>query len=389
MSTFIDHAAITIPSQRRHAADNVVECTTNDVLLLSKIDAACGIAITPIADDDCSIGSAIAERDRVQVLPGETSPIALGDMVVTGLRSSVRRVIQACVLVAETVRAFEGDRESLDQFLDVLACSNVIPRKQARLGSKSSKLSKLRKIGDYAELLCRDEIIEHLEPGYTINYQVTLLYDALPGDEDTRAKRLGEILENEGGLSREFLIQQTRIAERAARLQADPEADLWNVHALSGGDREFDLILLTPTRRDLQRLREDYEGEVPWCLRVHEHVAVKAAAMVITSLADFPIIADRLLPSCGFENISHVFLVREPLNADVTGAQVIVIAARGAGSDPIPDFQWLANGESLDDAYLASRLVPIAKSKLHAFASAPADGWCSIVGEANWSQSDA
>ena len=375
MSTFIDHAAITIPSQRRHAADNVVECTTNDVLLLSKIDAACGIAITPIADDDCSIGSAIAERDRVQVLPGETSPIALGDMVVTGLRSSVRRVIQACVLVAETVRAFEGDRESLDQFLDVLACSNVIPRKQARLGSKSSKLSKLRKIGDYAELLCRDEIIEHLEPGYTVNYHVTLLYDALPGDQETRVRRLIEILETEGGLSREFLIQQTRLAEKARRSLSDPEADL-NEDGASERGREFDLILLTPNRHDLQRLGDDY-------------VAAKAVAVVIASLSDFPIIANRLLPSCGFENISHVFLVREPLNADVTGAQVIVIAARGAGSDPIPDFQWLANGESLDDAYLASRLVPIAKSKLHAFASAPADGWCSIVGEANWSQSDA
>ena len=323
------------------------------------------------------------------VLPGETSPIALGDLVVTGLRSSVPAVIQACVLVAETVRRFEGDRESLDQFLDVLACSNVIPRKQARLGSKSSKLSKLRKIGDYAELLCRDEIIEHLEPGYTINYHVTLLYDALPGDKDARVRRLGEILETEGGLSREFLIQQTRLAEQAGRMLADPEADLFGADAASRRDREFDLILLTPTRRDLLRLGEDYEGEVPWCLRVHEQVAKQAVAMVIASLVDFPIIAGRLLPSCGFENISHVFLVRQPLGADVTGAQVIVIAERGAGGDPISDFRWLANGESLDDEYLASRLVPNAKNQLHAFAATTSDGWCSVVGEANWSQSDA
>jgi hypothetical protein len=35
------------------------------------------------------------------VLPGETNPIALGDLVVSGLRSSVRAVINACVLVAE------------------------------------------------------------------------------------------------------------------------------------------------------------------------------------------------------------------------------------------------------------------------------------------------
>jgi len=322
------------------------------------------------------------------VLPGETSPIALGDLVVNGLRSSVRAVIQACVLVAETVRRFDGDRESLDEFLAVLACGNVIPRKQARLGSKSSKLSKLRKIGDYAELLCRDEIMEHLEPGYTINYHVTLLYDALPGDQDARVKRLVQIFEAEGGLSREFLIQQTRLAEQAACSQANPEADLNSVGAFEE-DREFDLILLTPTRRDLQRLGGDYAGEVPWCLRVHDIVTAKAVAMVIASLADFPTIANKLLPSCGFEKISNVFLVREPIDADVTGAQVIVIAERRVDGDQNREFCWLPHGESFDDSYLASRLVPNAKNKLHAFAPATSEGWCSIIGEANWSQANA
>ena len=144
---------------------------------------------------------------------------------------------------------------------------------------------------------------------------------------------------------REFLIHQTRLVEKATRLQADPEANLWNPDAVSGRDRDFDLILLTPTRRDLQRLGEDYAGELPWCLRVDDRLAVKAAVMVIALLADFPTIASRLLPSCGFENISHVFLVREPVDADVTGAQVIVIAERGGGGERIPDFQWLSDGE--------------------------------------------
>lgn len=323
------------------------------------------------------------------VSPGETNPTALGAQVVSGLRSTVRAVIDACVLISETVRRFEGDRESLDEFLHVLADGNVIPRKQARLGSKSSKLSKLRKIGDYAEMLTRDGIIKHLEPGYTINYHVTLLYDALLGDEEARVKRLVQILQVEGGLSREFLIQQTRLAEKAARLLADPEVDLWNGDAVPGKDQKFDLILLTPDRRDLQRLGEDYEGELPWCLRVNERVAAKAAALVVASLADIPAIASRLLPLCGFESIKHIFLVREPIDADVTGAQVIAIAERGGrGSDHIPDFQWLPDGEPLDAGSLASRLVPAAANKLHVFAPTGAEGWCSIIGEANWSQDD-
>jgi hypothetical protein len=345
--------------------------------------------LVPCADDGYVLGPAVGEPAAYEVLPGETNPIALGDLVVSGLRSSVRAVIGACVLVSETVRRFEGNDDSFNAFLDVLVDGNVIPRKQARLGRKSSKLSKLRKIGDYAELLRRDEVIEHLEPGYTVNYHVTLLYEALPGDEKARVKRLVQILKVEGGLSREFLIHQTKLAEHARRVQADPEPGLWSADAVSASDRDFDLILLTPNRRDVQRLSEDYAGEFPRCLRVHERVAGKAAAMVIASLADFPTIANRLLPSCGFENISHVFLVREPVDADVTGAQVIVIVERGRRhGDHIPDFQWLPEGESLDAGSLASRLVPSAKNKLHLFASAQSDGWCSILGEANWSQAD-
>ena len=360
--------------------------TTSEEALTDNHDAYSGIAPTPAAVDDCSISPAVGERTKDEVLPSETNPTALGVRVVSGLRHTVRAVIDACVLITETVRRFDGDREALDEFLGVLADGNVIPWKQARLGSKSSKLSKLRKIGDYADLLCRDEIIKHLEPGYTINYHVPLLYEALPGDEEARIKRLAQILQVEGGLSREFLIQQTRLAEKAARSLVDPEADLRSA-SVTSQDREFDLILLTPNRRDLQRMGEDYVGDSPQCLRVHERVAKKAAALVIASLVDFPTIANRLLPRCGFENVTHVFLVREPLNADVTGAQVIAIAERGGwGNDHTPDFQWLANGESLDAGSLASRLVPAAVNRLHVFAPTEAEGWCSIIGEANWSQ---
>ena len=347
---------------------------------------ACGGGLPrSVTDDDCVRGGKGGEQARDEVLPGETNPTALGARVVSGLRSTVRAVIDACVLITETVRRFDGDSESLDEFLQALADGNVIPRKQARLGSKSSKLSKLRKIGDYVELLSRDEIIEHLEPGYTINYHVTLLYDALPGDEEARVKRLVQILQVEGGLSREFLIHQTRLAEKAARLRVDPEVDLWSADASSRG-RVFDLILLTPTRRDIRRLGDDYAGELPWCLRVNEDVAARAVAVVVAPLADLPAIASKLLPCSGFGNISRVLLVREPVDADVTGAQVIVIAERGGSGDYIPDFQWLPDGEPLDAASLASRLVPNAENKLHAFASAESEGWCSIAGEANWSQ---
>jgi hypothetical protein len=345
--------------------------------------------VVPVARDDHGLGPAAEERAGYEVSLGETDPTALGAWVVRGLRSSVRAVIDACVVVAETVRRFEGDRDSLDEFLAVLADGNVIPRRQARLGSKSSKLSKLRKIGSYAELLCRDEIIKHLEPGYTVNYHVTLLYEALPGDEQARMKRLVKILEAEGGLSREFLIRQTELAKQARGAQARQAAGLWDDGAVFESGRDFDLILLTPNRRDLQRLSEDYTDELPWCLRVHERVAEKASAVVVARLADLPTVANRLLPSCGFARLSHVLLLREPIEAEITEAQVVVLAERGRReSDRLLDLPWLPHDESVDFVSMAKRLVPDAANRLHVFAPSKSDSCCSIIGEANWSQSD-
>ncbi len=55
----------------------------------------------------------------------------------------------------------------------------------------------------------------------------------------------------------------------------------------------------------------------------------------------------------------------------------------------VPDFKWRSAVELFDVAAAVELLVPDATKRLHLFAAAPSDGWRSIVGEANWSQSDA
>jgi hypothetical protein len=92
---------------------------------------------------------------------------------------------------------------------------------------------------------------------------------------------------------------------------------------------------------------------------------------------------------CGFEGMSRFFLIREPLDADVTHAEIAVLAKRGPRDDAIKEeFEWFPRGEALDAALLWSRLAPNATRKLHLFASEKRNGWTSIIGEANWNQTD-
>jgi hypothetical protein len=150
------------------------------------------------------------------------------------------------------------------------------------------------------------------------------------------------------------------------------------------------LILATLDHdRDRRGLSEEYADKLPSCLRVHQRVSDDAVAIVMARLSDFPIVKDKLLPGCGFGGISRLFLAREPNSADVTDAEMVIVAARAQrAAVRFRDFQWLRDGGPLDAASLACRLVPEARNKIHLFARADTVGWEPILGEANWSQAD-
>ena len=142
--------------------------------------------------------------------------------------------------------------------------------------------------------------------------------------------------------------------------------------------RNHKLVLLTPDRgRDLRRLNEDYVDRPRYSQLFHDLVAEEATAVVVARLADLPVIENKLLPILGFPGPSRVLLVREPIGWDVTDAEVLVVAHRGAAASTV-DFRWLSSTGVLDVISAAELLVPEAKQKLHLFAqrglSGPADG---------------
>lgn len=201
--------------------------------------------------------------------------------VVSGLRSGVRAVIDACVLTATTCQRFP---DSIDAFLDVLVAGNIISRAERRLGRASPKLSKLRTIGSHAELLNREEIFPHLVSGFTVLHQLTLLYKELPGDdEEARVEQLAEALKIQPELTMEFLKTQTNLAKEKKKSNtiAAPEAPSDSSAfaeclactaggAVESGPAKYDQVLLTPDFRDVRRLGDEYpEGaDLPRCLRM-------------------------------------------------------------------------------------------------------------------------
>lgn len=336
-----------------------------------------------------------AEAER-RVSLGKSDATAEGRLVVQGFRAGVRAVIDACVRTAEAVRRFQDDPEAVDHFLAELVDGSVISFKEARLGLASPKLSKLRAIGAHAELLRREEILHHLDPGYTIIYQVVVLYNELQGNADARFAQLAEILRTERPLSREALSLRTELAKRAKRppverlptctsSAVDPE-----VAGVTGrADEQFDLLLVTLSSvSDQRKLACDYSDRPPLALRMKDSIAPDAVAVVVARMADIPMVENKLLPRWGFDRIARVLLLRQPAQPDVSREEVVVVAVREGWAEDQIGIDWLSEDEAIDPTRLASRLMPDANSKLHLFAAGQSDGWLSIVGDANWSDSD-
>ena len=250
-----------------------------------------------------------------RILPSNTDPLTLASRVAERIHLGVRSMIEACILINEGVKYFEADREMLDQFRKALVNAHVIPSRSARLGDvDKSKLSMLRKIGEYADLLLEEKLFKFLEPGRSILYHVIRLHELLLGDHQDRIARLVELFEAQGSLTRGFLIDQINLAKRASEADNNQVADPW---ASAASDQDFDCIVATlADRRDVRRLAEDYPDRSPLCLRIHERVAKNAVGFFLARIADLPVIENKLLPGCGFSGMSRVFLVHGPLDAD-------------------------------------------------------------------------
>ena len=337
---------------------------------------------------------------------GKSEAGAEGTAVVAGLRSGVIATIDACVKTQEATIRFKSDKQAIDDFLTPLVEAKILSSSEARLGLASPKLSKLGKIGEYADLLRYEQIIRYFFQtgcsGYGPIYQVTVLLDQMPTDlgNDERVQRLVETLER-GQVdtlhAMRRLTKQFKDAKRGVSVKLPISVDASLPDQISVGETGdppsvhvedgSDLVLAMPDRSDLRKLREGYV-DPPRCLQVGEAIADDAVVIVVAALSDLPVIENYFLPYFGFEGIApRLFLSRLPAGPEVTEAQVIIVADRGSGDRArLSEIVWPAEGRAIDPLTLAAKWVPDATKKLALFASEDTDGWQSIVGDANWEQ---
>jgi hypothetical protein len=362
---------------------------------------------TSLATDGGAIPDVVAQHSSDDNLYHGTNDAANeGILIVEGLRSGPLATIDAGVKALESTAKFRGNIEAMTAFMGPLVEAKILSPSEARLGPASPKLSRLCKIGEYAHRLRHEQIIRYfLETGcsgHTLIYQTAVLLDQIPDDQgdDERIQQLVETLRREQVNTRQGMLRLTKEMKDAKRglgaspptfvgASADESVSVDGVPTIHLG-RDFDLVLSTPRRSDIRKLREDYYGPLPRCLRTGETVADDAVMIVVAALSDFPVIENKFLPFCGLESISpRLFLSQSPAGPEVTGAQAIIVAELGSsGRAHLAEIEWLTNDEPIDPLVLAARLVPDAKNKLNLFASAEADGWQSLIGDANWSQVD-
>lgn len=316
--------------------------------------------------------------------------------VVHGIHDSVKSFIAACARTNTAIERFQHDDSAIKKFMSVLVAGRVLSEQEGRAELGSSKLSKLRQIGKHSDMLLRPEVLRLLQSGYSLIYQVTVLFEKLEGDEDAKVAEILRMFVEYEVLNREDLIKATKLVKRA-RLDApaenndlapmETEFTTYTVPNLIESGQRFDLLFLTPSARDMRLLAEDYPDEtiLSHCLRLHEVVADNAVALVTARIRDLPIVANRLLPHCGFGRLSNVLLPCEPIQSDLVDAEVFIAAKRGKAVPIfVPERGWLKEYVSQDAVSIADQLTPSSVHKLHVFASAASAGWMSVVGDDCW-----
>jgi hypothetical protein len=333
----------------------------------------------------------------------DKDPAAQALLIAAAWRGGVDAVINAGILMMQSLQAFGDDPERLDAFIAGLVEARLLTPNEARLRLVSPKLVKLRTIGEHADFLRRKEIAPYLVPSYSTIYQLIVLFRTLPeGDPEQKVNRLIGILEGcPGEITREYLSDETDRLKRSLKSYKAKQAAVNQTAAESAaGDtirdlaqtqQHFELVLLTPSERDLKRLGDNYADDdtLKRCLPLVQALQqnVNLAAVVVARECELPVIVDRLLPLCGFARPSRVLLARQPKSPDVTDAEIVIVAERGKVRLDLPrDGVWLDEAGTINPSAIAARLYPDAARKLHVFATARMEGWTSMIGDDSWAE---
>jgi hypothetical protein len=340
------------------------------------------------AEDSNSLGKQPGKSHRAGQTTASLDPGVTAEEIVQGWRGSNRYLIEACYLIERAAPVFQDDAEASDVFLDRLVSGGILPPRERELGFSSPKLSKLRKIGSYRDLLLSETVFYRLGDGYSVICQFLIAREALSGTQEEKTTEVFSRIERLGGdFCRDTLIEITReikAEKKAAR------ADVLDTGArrekLIQEGKRFQLAAFTPSSQQLAILDGDYgEDTLSRCLTISKLLAPDAVGVVSLPVHALHVAAP-LLALCGFDKRYSVLLARRPGSPDISKERALVISRRGSGTPPNLPESFPTTGDDNDSLALAASLLPNVSERLHVFAQSHTVGWESIIGDDSWTE---
>jgi hypothetical protein len=136
----------------------------------------------------------VEQSKKTDFTDGETEATSssrsqTGDPVIVAQRflqhraASVQEEVSSTVVVSEGWASFSNDEDKLQQFLEELARAKVLTQAEVAQGltgkTSNSTMSKLRKIREHRDVILHPKILPFLQAGYSVLYELILLYEAL------------------------------------------------------------------------------------------------------------------------------------------------------------------------------------------------------------------
>ena len=309
------------------------------------------------------------------------TPAAIAEAVADKMGSSGSAMLEGSKLVYDWLDRYGTDKATVRAFTTVLFHRKMLTWRDVHLGTESSKLSKLRLIGEYSGVLNHPDLLARIDRGYTHAYRYAHWIKYQPGKthEERLARVLKKLRNEDESLRRKLLKNLDAVAKNSEAAAEWHAAHKTGALSLLCSEIRSDLVLITPNAEQL-------EGVSSWKVRDRKigPLTEDGVGVVVSTVSSIPK-AHRLLVDSGFKVLQHVLLAKQPAEPDIRGDKVILIAVHSsAGAKRVQrqELTWPKRPVK-DWRKLVERWIPDAIHKRHTFATEAAEGWECIDGAIN------
>lgn len=352
--------------------------------------------------------------ENFEAIHRSETPTELVRTFVEHRSAGVTSIVESTVAFSKGLTSFHDDAEKLTEFLQALHEAKVLTKEEVASGlspKSDAAASKMKKISEYADVIRDERILPLLSAGYSVLYEVALLFQEMERRQQGVAHLRARLMTSNGPISRSWLkAQRAKLEEKSTKTnkeavqtelpKVDPvDAPSIQPMATAGEDiapgvdlpKEVEAevekvpvaaVLMTVNSKDVSRLDKSLqENSDPNCLTLRDQIENRAVLLVYTRASTLTSM-QAVIKSLGFDRCSRIGLVGEIAGNDITSSNVMAIYVRGGLTGIAEAIDWRSEK---DPAALADRILAgIEGRRVHLFAKSRSEGWDSLVGDENW-----